>query len=47
VVLLLISIARLSGHNLDRLLRDEKPLPEMTPVGVPHPPVIAPPVIKT
>jgi hypothetical protein len=47
IVLLAISIDRLTGRTLQRLLRNEKRLAEMTPVGPPPPPVIAPPLIRS
>jgi hypothetical protein len=44
VILLLVSIAQLTGRDLQRLVRNEKKLREMTPIT---PIVAAPPVIKS
>lgn len=47
LVLLLTSIAQLTGSRLIRLLRKEKKVLEMTPVGAPPPPIVAPPILKS
>ena len=46
IILLAISIANLPGASLRRLLRNEKAMPEMTPVRIPRSYEV-PPVIKT
>ncbi|HEY6226589.1 MAG TPA: hypothetical protein VI282_05645 [Verrucomicrobiae bacterium] len=45
LVLFAISIANITGASLRRLLRNEKPMPEMTPVRIPRSYEV-PPVIK-
>lgn len=40
IALLIVSWVQLSGRDLERLVRGEKPLVELTPVIVPAPPVI-------